>query len=922
VTYKKKLIEVALPLVAISDASSTEKGLKNSHPANLHQWWARRPLAAARAVIWASLVDDPSAHPQQFPSLGEQETERDRLFGILESLMKWDSLNDTEMLATARLEIEKSCGEVPTILDPFGGGGAIPIEALRLGLGAVTGDLNPLPVLIQRFMLQFIPRFSNTSPVNLQAQSAFMPASQNLGIASDVSHYGEVLCQGVRDRVQGLYPPTQMNDGSEVTPIAWIWARTVQSPDPSWPGHVPLVKSWILSKKNGRPVVHVVPEVDHSKHEINYRIQVGGTPSDPTISRGNGQCIATGAPIPASYIREQASDGKLREDLIAIAVEGIRRREYLPPNESHREAPERANPSWEPTGPMSDHPQYMGTPRYGLDEWAKLYSRRQLAVLTEFVDLLPNVQAKILEDASGKGFPDDKRSLVDGGLGARAYSEGITMALAFAIDKLADLNNTLVRWESVAECPRAVFGRQAIQMTWDYAESNPFSSSSGSFDVVVNGICRAITGPGLCLPAGNEADVKQLDAKARVTESCDYVLCTDPPYYASVPYSDISDFFYVWLRKSLGGIFRDETSTLVTPKADELVADQKRHGTAENADKFFEMGMQAVFEGVSKHQHPDYPATIFYAIKGTESDESSRSSTGWASFLSALVGAGMMITATWPIRTENKSRLRAMNSNALASSIVLVCRPRPLDAKISTRRDFVSELRSELPEVLRVMQRQNIAPVDFAQSAIGPGIAIFSRNARVIEADGEAMSIVAALSLINGVLSEVLSGEESEFDSDTRFALTWFEQFGHNPGPAGDAITLATAKNTSVDGVATSGIASSRDGKFRLLDRNELDQSWDPATDSRLTVWEATQHLIRALDDSETAAADLLRRIGQGFGERARQLAYLLYGICDRNKWAQEAGAYNMLVTAWPEIERLSDSVQVDGSADDELQLF
>lgn len=417
------------------------------------------------------------------------------------------------------------------------------------------------------------------------------------------------------------------------------------------------------------------------------------------------------------------------------------------------------------------------------------------------------------------------------------------------------------------------------------------------------------------LPAGTSGETVQRDARARIAEVGTCVISTDPPYYDNISYADLSDFFYVWLRRNLSDVWPDETATLLTPKADELIANQYRAGSKKAAHEHFESGMQEVFAEAAKHADPRFPATIFYAFKATESSSDGVTSTGWETFLGGLLEAGYAITATWPVRTEKPGRAVAIGTAALASSIVLACRPREVKAAMATRGEFIGALRSEMEPAVRLLQLENIAPVDLAQSAMGPGIAIYSRYAKVVEADGSSMTVRTALGLINEVLSEVLSGEESEFDADTRFALTWFEQFGHNPGPFGDADLLARAKDTTVTGVGQAGVVVSRDGKVRLVERSELPDGWDHATDTRLTVWETTQHLIRSLDSSEIDAAALLSRLGEGMGERARQLAYLLFEICDRKKWADEAGAYNMLVTAWPEISRLAAAGPADDAA-------
>ncbi len=917
-TNKKKLIEVALPLAAISDASSSEKTLKNSHPANLHVWWARRPLAAARAVLWAALVDDPSASPDRFPTDEDQRLERKRLFDILERLVQWEASNDRNILDEALTEIRSSANPLPTVMDPFAGGGAIPLEAARLGLPAVAGDLNPVAVMVERASLQATARFRDRHAVHPDNQNPLATWSGTRGLAEDVRAYGRQLREAVEELVGSHYREVDLDGPTTATPIAWIWARTVMSPDPAWPGHVPLVRSWVLSKKPNRPVVHIHPIVDEDAQQIRFEVEVGGEVAAPTVSRGNGICLATGATIPADYIKAEAAAGRMGRALLAVAAEGQRRRVYRAPTSADVEAAKAPASAWTPQGRMSDHPQYMGTPRYGLDEWWRLFTDRQLLTLTTFIDQLEELQARIRQDAESAGFAPDSVSFRDGGREALAYAEAVTLFLMLAIDKLADLNNSLTPWEPIAECPRHLFGRQAIQMTWDYAEANPFSHSSGSFDTIMEGVERTIRGPALDGLVGPEPVVEQRDAVALIRSSDKSVLSTDPPYYDNVPYSDLADFFYMWMRRGLASSFPDEMSTLLTPKNEELVADQKRFGSKDGALRHFEDGMKKVFEAVAEHQDPSFPATVFYAFKSAENVDAGRVSTGWATFLASIIDSGFVITSTWPIRTENKSRLRGMKSNALASSVVLSLRLRAHDASLGTRGEFVSQLRQQMPPSVRLMQEENIAPVDLAQSAIGPGMAIFSSYARVVEADGTPMTVTSALALINEILAEVLSGEEAELDADTRFALTWFEQYGHRAAPFGDADTLARAKDTTVQRVAEAGIAESRDGRVRLYARADLQDDWTPERDRRLTVWEMTQYLIRRLESSEPEAAELLRHLGPSLGDRARQLAYLLYGVCERNGWPDEAVAYNMLVTAWPEIARLAAA----GSDEPDAALF
>jgi putative DNA methylase len=908
VTYKKKLIEVAIPLAKINQEAAREKSIRHGHPSTLHLWWARRPLAAARAVLFAQLVDDPSAHPDKFPSEEDQHLERKRLFDIMERLVPWEATTDQAVLAEAHAEIVKSCdGDLPKILDPFGGGGTIPLESLRLGLPTYSGDLNPVAVLIQRAMLEIPQRFANRPPVHPDAKAArgFWQGTQ--GLAADVQAYGKWMQEEAKRRIGQYYPDVVLDDGSNATPIAWIWARTVKSPDPSWPGHVPLVRSWELAKKPGKPTVWVQPVVDASSQTIRFEVCIGGRPPAPSVQRGNGVCIATGTPIPGPYIKQQANEGAMGAELLAIVAEGSRGRAYVSPTRQGPCAPVPTVTS-EITGSVPRHLTGGTCAVYGLDEWSKLFTPRQLLAVTTFSDLLDEVWERVVADNSS---PRGSR-LRDGGDGTEAYADAVVTYLAFAIDKCADFWSSICSWNNVGEKMRQTFSRQAIPMTWDFAEANPFSASTGNWLAMVEWVAKVVNR----LPQRRGASTAQRDARARIAEVGTCVIATDPPYYDNISYADLSDFFYVWLRRNLRDVWPDECATLLTPKVEELIANQYRAGSKAAAHKHFELGMQGVFSKAAEHADERFPATVFYAFKATESDSVGTSSTGWETFLAGLLEAGYAVTATWPVRTEKPGKV-GMNAgdNMLASSIVLACRKRHVTAPMATRGEFVARLRSEMPPAIQLLQEQNIAPVDMAQSSIGPGIAVFSQYAKVVEADGSAMSVRTALALINEVLSEVLSGEEGEFDADTRFALTWFEQYGHNPGVAGEAITLATAKNTTMDGVVRAGIAATRDGRMRLVERQELPDDWDPVADGRLTVWETTQHLIRALDRSEADAAALLRRMGGGLGARARQLAYLLYGICDRKRWAEEAASYNKLVTAWPSIERLAATSDEAGTA-------
>lgn len=923
--YRPKLIEVALPLAAINAEAAREKSIRHGHPSTLHLWWARRPLAATRAVIWASLVDDPSAEGYRdpdgylLPTAEAQETERQRLFRILERLVKWENSNDAEVLAEARAEIDRAFPDgPPPILDPFAGGGAIPLEAQRLGLTALAGDLNPVAVLINKAMIEIPPRFAGLPPVHPDIDKTLTTWERAQGLAADVEAYGRWMCDEARRRIGHLYPDATGPGGEKLTPIAWIWARTVESPNPSWSGHVPLVASWTLANQKGKPRVWIEPILDHTSQRIGYELREGGEPTHGrTVSRGNGTCIATGAAIPAGYVKSEGMAGRMGSQMMAIVADGAAGRSFCEANDVDRLAADCPSPMNVPRGSITENSRYMLPPPYGMDEWWKLFRSRQLMALTTFSSLLSEVAVSARANAEASGIVDDGRRLRNGGSGATAYGDAIVTYLAFVIDKCVDYWSTFAIWAPQGFVAHT-FGRQAIPMTWDYAECNPFSGLTGSWMSMVNWVARAIERTPAGMPEGH---AYQRDARALLQQSSDVAISTDPPYYDNVPYADISDYFYVWMRINLADIWPDEMSTLATPKAQELVADNVRAGSNEEAEEFFEVGMAECMSDLVAATALEVPATVYYAYKATETNDGEQRSTGWDTFLQAVLDAGLQVSATWPIRTEKPGRLRANRSNALASSIVLSCRPRTSTAAMATRGEFIAALRSELPGAVRLLQSGNIAPVDMAQSTIGPGIKVFSRYSKVVEADGSAMRVSSALSIINDVLGEVLDGEEAELDRDTRFALTWFAEHQYEPASSGDAESVAKAKNTSLEGLADSGIGEAHGGKFRLYERDELKQPWTPAEDDRFTIWEALQYLVAALERSESEAADLMHTLG-GNGDRARQLAYLLYQKANDRGCAAEANAYNSLITAWPSLREGALAAAARATAPVEQQML
>ena len=952
----RKLIEVALPLEAINRESAREKSIRHGHPSTLHLWWARRPLAACRAVLFAQLVDDPAEY---IGDPRKADEERQRLFRLIEELVKWENLNNEAVLDKARLEIARSVArnlglpvpvgtqaireflaeKAPPVLDPFAGGGSIPLEAQRLGLRAYASDLNPVAVLINKAQIEIPPRFAGLPPVHPPEAAAPRRAGVKdkagqdelwqkewpgaAGLAEDVRYYGQWMRAEAEKRIGHLYPKVNISRellaeradlrrqglqaGDQLTVIAWLWARTVKCPNPACGAQMPLAASFTLSTKKGKQA-WVEPIVDPVRKQIGFTVRTGegSPPPAPKIGRGaQFRCLVCGQIAPEDAVRAEFKSKRNGAQLMAMVAEGSNGRVYLPPNEEYVRIAKSAQPAWMPEEEMNtETPNLVSGRGYGITHWHELFTPRQLTALTTFSELVGEARQKVLEDARTRRDRDPQ-----------AYADAVATYLAFAVDKGANYWSSFCAWHSSRDIIVSTFARQALPMVWDYAEANPFSESSGNFLLGVEQAREMLEN----VPATGEATVRQANAMENAFGK-EVIISTDPPYYDNICYADLSDFFYIWLRYSLKSVYPSLFATMTVPKTAELVATPYRfNGDKRKAEVFFETGLLQTFKSFRYFEHPLYPTTIFYAFKQTETDDETesdrflvenRASTGWETMLAGLIESGFQITGTLPMRTELITNLKK-SINALASSIVLVCRPRPTDAPTLTRREFLAALQGELPPALRELQKGSIAPVDLAQAAIGPGMAVFSRCKQVLEADGSPMRVRTALALINQVLDEYLTEQEGEYDADTRWALAWYEQYGFNEGPYGDAETLSRAKNTSVEGMTEAGILWARGGKVRLLRRDELNGSgggsaWDPSKDRRPTVWEAVQHLVRALDkEGEQAAAQLLARLG-GLGETARQLAYRLYSLCERKGWAQEALGYNMLAAAWPRLKELA----------------
>lgn len=938
---RKKLIEVSIPLEAINKASAREKSIRHGHPSTLHLWWARRPLAACRAVLFAQLVDDPSSWPDRFPTEEAQDVERRRLHRVIENLVPWEASNNETILNETRWEIARSVawgrGEepppkddgaaildylqtnAPPVYDPFSGGGSIPLEAQRLGLRAYGSDLNPVAVLIGKGLVEIPPKFAGNPPVNPKsrteiAQGAIWNGKGAQGLADDVRYFGQWMRDEAEKRIGHLYPKAQLEDGSEATVIAWLWARSVRSPDPSAKGaYVPLVSSFMLSTKADRKA-WVEPVID-PKAPDGWRFEVKTGPlakaDEDRLKKGtktgrgtNFVCLLTGGAIAPDHVRSEGLNKNIGSRLLAIVAEGPKGRVYLPPDHLHEQLAASAKPEAISAiaVDMPNNPRWFSPPGYGMKQYVDLFTPRQLVALTTFSDLVSEARERLLADALAAGLSDSGGPLHAGGTGAEAYADAVATYLGMCVSRQSNRTSSLNFWDQGAGNIQQVFGRQAIPMVWDFAESNPLGQATGSFRSQLDYLPRNIE----TTPAIGENSILNINASKNNYPIRPVVVSTDPPYYDNIGYADLSDFFYVWLRRSLSGVWPDLFRRLITPKAEELVATPYRHGGKERAESFFMSGMAEALTAIGKAATETEPLAIYYAFKQSEKSENGVTSAGWASFLQAVVDSGLVVDGTWPMRMEYTANLKA-KVNALASSIVLVCRKRSADAGMITRQNFIRELKRELPDAIDDIRKAGVSPVDMQQSVIGPGMGVFSRYAKVLEDDDSTMPVKTALTLINRVWSEIDQDLDTQFDPETQVALAWFNSYGFESRPSGDLIMLGNAKNINTNALFDSGVFKDLKGKTALTPRTELPPDWSPSTDKSLTVWECVQHTARVLnaeDGGSHAAAKLVAEMGS-HSASARALAYRLFEIATQKGWASEALIYNELAQEWPALEDL-----------------
>lgn len=942
---RKKLIEVSIPLEEINKASKKQKAPKG-YPTAIHKYWAQRPIAACRAVLFAQLVDDPSSWPEKFPTEAEQDVERRRLHKVIARMVPWEASNDEAILNEARWEIARSVAwglgeeppapedgaaildylqtKAPPVYDPFSGGGSIPLEAQRLGLRAYGSDLNPVAVLIGKALVEIPPKFAGLPPVNPEAQKELARGHWNgkgaAGLAEDVRYYGKWMRDEAERRIGHLFPKAKLPDGSEATVIAWLWARTVRSPDPAAKGAiVPLVSSFMLSTKEGKKAwVELVIDASapngwrfEVKSGVLSKAEEAKLKEGTKTGRGSFTCVLTGASISGDYIKGEGAAGRMDARLMAIVAEGTRSRVYLNPRDTHEKIAKGASEVDFDDVVLSTHPQYMGCVPYGLTSIRRLFTPRQLIALTSFSDLVIKAREKVIEAARDAGLSNDTTPLHQGGSGAIAYADAVVTYLAFGISRACDYGSTIATWLTDDNAIRGTFGRQALPMTWDFCEGNFFGDSSAALTTIFKTMPDVIAHQ----HAQGVGKIDQIDAPMNGYPIRPCVINTDPPYYDNIPYADLSDFFYVWLRRSLLTVWPELFRRLTVPKAEELVADTRRHGGRDVAESFFMQGMVQALTAMHNAATDGEPLAIYYAFKQSEAAEDGVTSAGWASFLQAVVSSGLIVDGTWPMRTESAGRLRGNRANALASSIVLVCRKRPADAPTITRGEFIRLLKRELPDAIEDIRKAGVGPVDMQQSVIGPGMGVFSRHAKILEDDDSAMSVKTALALINRVWEEIENELDAAFDAETQVALVWYGSYGFEPRPSGDLIMLCTAKNTSDRALFHSRVFEDRKGKSALTAREKLPADWNPAKDSHLTVWECVQHVARTLradDGGEEDAARLIAGMGKKSAE-ARKLAYRLFEIATQKGWSAEALVYNELAELWPKLEDKAANIETLG---------
>lgn len=922
--YRRKLIEVSLPLNTISIESADEKSIKHrpGHPSTLHTWWARRPLTACRAVLFASLVDDPADCADEFPTEADQDAERERLHQILRNISRWENTDEREsdnatLMNAARFEVARSLARsrrepVPTdpdevlkylsdeetgvtVYDPFSGGGSIPLEAQRLGLNAVGSDLNPIAVLITKATIELpVPSIDNR-PVNPASSPSLPSSSQSeyeddqiwrgyAGLASDIRYYGERIRDEAFKRIGHFYPTVSLDDGTEGSVVAWLWANTVPCSNPACGIDMPLIRNFRVSQNKNRPR-WTTPSFDRDHNAITFEVTESktGIKFAQTAGRGGAVCLACETSTNLEYVRNQALNGNMRQQLIAIAADGKRQREFLSPIESHEQIAFEPKPPHRPEGSLPLKAISISTRAYGLTEWHQLMTDRQLNTLCTFAEVLDEV---VNEIESAGATPE--------------YVNVMRTYLALAVGRLAHYNSRLCRWR--ADSVAGLFGRQAVPMVWDFAESNPFCRKAQNWIAQVEWVAKFVER----LPShASRGTAFQADAANSEYIGNGPVIVTDPPYYDNIGYADISDYFYIWHNLMLGDTYPDLFVGRQTPKSDEIVAGPMFDEPKER----FERLMGKVLDRIKSSCSDEFPSSVFYAYMQKETVNNGVAATGWETFLAAVTGAGLRVVGTWPVRTEDRGRLNALAGNTLASSVVLVTRRRDENAPIATRQQFISELEETLPiELDRLTLQNNIAPVDLAQAAIGPGMEIYTKYSRVETIAGDPVPVRDALTEINRVIGNYFLSEQGELDTDTQFCIDWLRQHGYDEGPFGDAEVLAKAKDVSLGALGSQGLLEARGGKVRLLPIKAFETPEKAVKDigPDTTSWEGLMRVAFHFQFPEEGrvvegAAEIIREMGSRADEVER-LARIMFDHYDRKFEPANSRVYNHIADAWRDI--------------------
>ncbi len=878
--YRTKLIEVALPVEEISKACRRDKNRKVGTIKNVHKWFAPMPTPAWRALLFAALVDDPG-----------EPRRRAELVNLIKRLVPEDGGPATDSTLAEVRRVLRASGELPVVFDPFCGGGSTLVEAQRLGLPAVGSDLNPVAVLITRTLTQLIPRVRGRAPIQPEDRLAAVSGGSLDGLVTDVRHYARRVREVAWQQVGHLYPAVNGD-----TVIACLWARTVTCANPACGATIPLYTSpWLSKRRSEKRWLKPVAVGKHAEFEIG---EGDGPPPPATKASPRGatfRCLSCPEPTPEAYVKAEGEAGRLGIQLLAVVVDGATGRRYLPADENQRKTADVTVPDDSPELALPNYTRWFSPPAFGLTTQADLYTPRQLHVLGAFADAVAQVPDWVTADG-----------------GDASYATTIATILGLCVGKLAMSNSTQARWYIGNDngTPRVIpaFGRHALPMMWDFTELNPFCDRAANWSGILESILAGLR----ALPPSKEsAYVAQCDVRKAgdLVRARTALVATDPPYFGQIGYADLSDYFYVWERRALRNVHPDLFGTIAAPKDAELIATPYRHGGDMSvARRYFVDGFTEAFTALRKAARPDLPMIIIYAHRQEEAEEDGLTSSAWDAIIEALLTAGLGVAGTWPVHATHSSRQIGLGTNSLASYTAMVCRPRRVDAAMTDRPGFLRVLRAELPPAIRKMQDAAVPALDLTQAALGPGLAVFSRFAQVVEPSGDPMSVRTAIGLINQVRSEALTEQQDEFDTATRWAVQWFDEYGFGEGPYDRAEVLFTGTDTSFDGLKRADIIDSRPSKVRLVRPDELPDNWEPS--GRPPVWGVTMHLLQRLDrGGEDAAARLLSQVG-GNRDGARDLAYRLADICERKRRAREALAFDGLIISWPEISKRATGIQ------------